>query len=170
MVPLEKAQEAFERLANKDTSCIQFSYRSDNGISGTHETGGAHKVRLNTKVEGGAQSVEFVSKAMLPTTFGTFDTRVFNITGKDELCVVLLVGEIGKATKDIHMRLHDSCFTSEVLGSCKCDCKHQLEKAQKLIQKLVNTDAKAQIWAQTNEVQITEENQEGTSKVGAIIY
>mmetsp|Transcript_2453 Transcript_2453/g.3530 ORF Transcript_2453/g.3530 Transcript_2453/m.3530 type:complete len:179 (-) Transcript_2453:160-696(-) len=33
----------------------------------------------------------------------------------------------------IHVRCHDQCFTSEVLGSLKCDCKQQLDFAMKHI-------------------------------------
>ena len=25
--------------------------------------------------------------------------------------------------KKVYLRLHDACLTSEVFGSCKCDCK-----------------------------------------------
>ena len=32
------------------------------------------------------------------------------------------------------MRVHDACFTSEVLGSLKCDCKQQLQLAMEYIQ------------------------------------
>lgn len=33
------------------------------------------------------------------------------------------------------VRVHDACFTSEVLGSLKCDCAEQLELALQTIQK-----------------------------------
>ena len=32
------------------------------------------------------------------------------------------------------MRVHDACFTSEVLGSLKCDCAGQLELAMRYLQ------------------------------------
>jgi GTP cyclohydrolase II len=32
------------------------------------------------------------------------------------------------------LRVHDACFTSEVLGSLKCDCKEQLQLAMEYIQ------------------------------------
>jgi len=171
VVPLEQAQEAFERLANRDTSCIQFSYNQNN-LRGTRATVGSLRGQQSAKREGGTNhgQVEFISKAMLPTSFGTFDTRVFNIKNKDELCVVLLVGEIGKETKEVFMRLHDSCFTSEVLGSCKCDCKHQLEKAQKLIQNLVTSDYQSQILSDQQIVLNGTDEKQGSQTVGAIIY
>jgi len=170
VVPLGRAQDAFERLASRDTSCIQFAYKLDD-LQGKHARVDTPNIeKSSTHEEYNLGHVEYISKAMLPTTFGTFDTRVFNITNKDELCVVLLVGEIGVNTKELYMRLHDSCFTSEVLGSCKCDCKHQLEKAQKLIQKLVNSDSKSQILSDNINTVKTKETQGGTPTVGAIIY
>ena len=43
---------------------------------------------------------------------------IFNEIKKDEVPLV---------------RVHDACFTSEVLGSLKCDCKTQLETSLELI-------------------------------------
>ena len=34
----------------------------------------------------------------------------------------------------VPLRIHDACFTSEVLGSIKCDCKAQLDFALEYIQ------------------------------------
>ena len=47
---------------------------------------------------------------------------------KSQFCA-LIAGAI-RSRRRVQMRLHDACFTSEVFGSCKCDCKHQLELAQ----------------------------------------
>lgn len=34
----------------------------------------------------------------------------------------------------VPVRVHDACFTSEVLGSLKCDCAEQLQLALQMIQ------------------------------------
>ena len=34
----------------------------------------------------------------------------------------------------VPVRVHDACFTSEVLGSLKCDCAGQLEMAMRYLQ------------------------------------
>lgn len=45
--------------------------------------------------------------------------------------VALVAGVVsGEA---VHLRVHDACLTSEVFGSCKCDCKLQLVAAQRHI-------------------------------------
>ena len=36
--------------------------------------------------------------------------------------------------EDVPLRVHDACFTSEVLGSLKCDCAEQLQLALAHIQ------------------------------------
>lgn len=36
--------------------------------------------------------------------------------------------------RDVVVRVHDACFTSEVLGSLKCDCAEQLQMAMQYIQ------------------------------------
>lgn len=50
---------------------------------------------------------------------------------KDEV-VCLIVGDI-KGKEDVPMRVHDQCFTSEVFGSLKCDCREQLHSAMDYI-------------------------------------
>ena len=35
--------------------------------------------------------------------------------------------------ENVLVRIHDQCFTSEVLGSLRCDCKEQLEGSMRLI-------------------------------------
>jgi GTP cyclohydrolase II len=42
--------------------------------------------------------------------------------------VVMSSGELG-GSRDVLVRVHDQCMTSEVLGSRRCDCKEQLDLA-----------------------------------------
>ncbi|MCL1893981.1 MAG: GTP cyclohydrolase II [Holophagaceae bacterium] len=74
------------------------------------------------------ESVPFIAKANIPTIFGNF--RVYGFlekqTGKEHLAIVS--GEID-ARKRIDLRIHSECWTGEVLGSQKCDCRAQLEGA-----------------------------------------
>lgn len=66
-------------------------------------------------------------EAPLPTERGTFRTVVFrdDRTGEEHLAMVL--GEV--AGEDVPVRVHSECLTSEVLGSLKCDCRAQLDRA-----------------------------------------
>ena len=48
--------------------------------------------------------------------------------------VVLISGNIADK-ENVLVRIHDQCFTSEVLGSLRCDCKEQLESSMRLIKR-----------------------------------
>ena len=53
-------------------------------------------------------------------------------TGEVTEPVCVIYGEV-EGREDVPVRVHDACFTSEVLGSMKCDCKQQLEMAMEYI-------------------------------------
>jgi GTP cyclohydrolase II len=72
--------------------------------------------------------VPFVAKADVPSLFGKFTVYGFleKATGKEHIAIV--AGEID-ARKRIPVRIHSECWTGDVLGSLKCDCRSQLESA-----------------------------------------
>lgn len=47
--------------------------------------------------------------------------------------LAIIHGDV-EGLEDVPVRVHDACFTSEVLGSMKCDCAEQLNLALKYIQ------------------------------------
>jgi len=87
-------------------------------------------LELVTRFE--AEAVPFVAKANVPSIFGKFTVYGFleKLTGKEHLAVV--AGEID-ARKRIPVRIHSECWTGDVLGSLKCDCRAQLEAALRYI-------------------------------------
>jgi GTP cyclohydrolase II len=79
--------------------------------------------------------LEALAKAPLPTRFGVFQLHVFRWDDpaahpalSDEH-LALVMGEL-KNARNVLVRVHSECLTSEVFGSLKCDCKQQLEQAQ----------------------------------------
>jgi GTP cyclohydrolase II len=66
------------------------------------------------------------SEARLPTEHGVFQIVVYR-TEDDEEHVALVMGEV--AGDAVLARVHSSCFTGEVLGSRRCDCRAQLDAA-----------------------------------------
>jgi GTP cyclohydrolase II/3,4-dihydroxy 2-butanone 4-phosphate synthase/GTP cyclohydrolase II len=72
--------------------------------------------------------VELFSEAPLPTARGTFRLVVFREkrTGREHLAMVM--GDLGTG-EGVPVRIHSECLTSEVLGSLKCDCRQQLDRA-----------------------------------------
>jgi len=80
---------------------------------------------------------EFVAETLLPTRAGKFRVRAYKHT-VDGLTynepVAIIHGNIeGKSA--VPVRVHDACFTSEVLGSMKCDCAEQLQQALEYIKR-----------------------------------
>lgn len=70
------------------------------------------------------------SSCLLPTTFGMFRLDVHQV-GKYTVPVI----HKNLVPCAANVRVHDACFTSEVLHSEKCDCDQQLTLAMKLIEK-----------------------------------
>lgn len=80
------------------------------------------------------EKVSVYAKTQLPTQHGTFDVYVFHNTIDKKEHLAIVKGEIGDG-KDIPVRIHSECLTSEVLGSLKCDCREQLESALAFVHK-----------------------------------
>jgi GTP cyclohydrolase II len=98
------------------------------------------EVLISTTESG--HELEVLAKAPVPTRHGVFDLQVFRYRSADGdpnegACaehVALLMGELAGASR-VPVRIHSECITSEVFGSLKCDCKDQLEAAQREISK-----------------------------------
>jgi len=78
------------------------------------------------------------SEARLPTSHGEFRVVVYRArrTGAagatalglvDEEHVAMVLGDVSGT--GVLARVHSSCFTGEVLGSLRCDCRAQLDEA-----------------------------------------
>jgi len=69
----------------------------------------------------------------MPTKWGDFDLVAFRQkdSGQEHLALVK-----GQWTEDdaVMVRVHSSCLTGDIFGSCRCDCGEQLQKAMELIQ------------------------------------
>lgn len=80
-------------------------------------------------------STRFVAETRLPTRSGAYRVRAYRhtvgSTVTEPMCIMTGHPEGGR---DIVVRVHDACFTSEVLGSLKCDCAEQLQLAMAYIQ------------------------------------
>ena len=72
--------------------------------------------------------VSFVAETLLPTDKGSYRVRAYrnHLDGTEP--VAILWGDV-QGRSAVPVRVHDECFTSEVLGSLKCDCREQLDYA-----------------------------------------
>lgn len=70
----------------------------------------------------------------MPTEFGNFKMIAYRVTttGQDQL--VLRKGD-WKKDEPVLVRMHSSCLTGDVFGSCRCDCGPQLQASMQLIEK-----------------------------------
>ncbi|MFO0494532.1 MAG: GTP cyclohydrolase II, partial [Flavobacteriia bacterium] len=77
--------------------------------------------------------IERVVDVKMPTERGDFELHAFREinTGTEHLALVK-----GKWEKDepIFVRVHSSCLTGDIFGSCRCDCGPQLHKAMEMIE------------------------------------
>ncbi len=76
-------------------------------------------------------TVEIYGETPLPTARGLFRTVVFREPQTGEEHVAMVMGDV--TGPGVPVRVHSECLTSEVLGSLKCDCRDQLDRALDLI-------------------------------------
>ncbi len=70
----------------------------------------------------------------MPTKWGNFDLIAYRQTTNDQEHLALVKGTWDK-DESILVRVHSSCLTGDVFGSCRCDCGPQLQKAMEIIEK-----------------------------------
>jgi len=77
--------------------------------------------------------IDRIVNVKMPTTFGNFDLVAYKEVNSGQENIALIKGEW---TKDeaILVRVHSSCITGDIFGSCRCDCGPQLQKSMQLIE------------------------------------
>lgn len=70
----------------------------------------------------------------LPTEFGDFDLVAYKQTNTGEQHLALVKGT-WEENEPILVRVHSSCMTGDIFGSCRCDCGEQLQKAMQMVEK-----------------------------------
>ncbi|KAK3276909.1 hypothetical protein CYMTET_15049, partial [Cymbomonas tetramitiformis] len=83
-------------------------------------------------------STPFVAETLLPTGTGFFRVRAYRHMEVETEQIIMeplaiISGEV-EGMEEVPIRVHDACFTSEVLGSLKCDCNEQLNMALEYMQ------------------------------------
>ena len=70
----------------------------------------------------------------MPTQWGNFKLVAYKVDTNGEEHMALVKGEWNK-DEAVLVRVHSSCVTGDIFGSCRCDCGPQLHKAMELIEK-----------------------------------
>ncbi|MBK6936744.1 MAG: bifunctional 3,4-dihydroxy-2-butanone-4-phosphate synthase/GTP cyclohydrolase II [Chitinophagaceae bacterium] len=78
--------------------------------------------------------IEEVVRVDMPTRFGDFKLVAFKEKNSGNEHMALLKGQWEK-DEAVLVRVHSSCFTGDILGSLRCDCGEQLQKAMQMVEK-----------------------------------
>jgi 3,4-dihydroxy 2-butanone 4-phosphate synthase/GTP cyclohydrolase II len=69
----------------------------------------------------------------MPTEWGNFKLVAFNQTTNDQTHLALVKGTWDE-DEEILVRVHSSCVTGDIFGSCRCDCGGQLHAAMEMVE------------------------------------
>jgi 3,4-dihydroxy 2-butanone 4-phosphate synthase/GTP cyclohydrolase II len=69
----------------------------------------------------------------MPTEAGDFNLIAFRQKDTGEHHLALVKGE-WSADEAVPVRVHSSCMTGDIFGSCRCDCGPQLHRAMEIVQ------------------------------------
>ncbi len=70
----------------------------------------------------------------LPTQWGDFEMVAYTQVNTGEHHLALVKGN-WEVDEPVLVRVHSSCITGDIFGSCRCDCGPQLHKAMEMIDK-----------------------------------
>ena len=74
-----------------------------------------------------------IVRVNMPTKFGDFQLVAYKEKNSTNEHLALLKGKWEK-DEPVLVRVHSSCFTGDILGSLRCDCGEQLQKAMKMVE------------------------------------
>lgn len=70
----------------------------------------------------------------MPTEWGDFKLTVFRQKSNGLEHIALTKGDLS-GSEPVLIRVHSSCATGDIFGSCRCDCGKQLHESMKMIDK-----------------------------------
>ncbi len=78
--------------------------------------------------------IEKRTKVNMPTDWGNFKLQAYEQKNTGEVHLALIKGEWEEG-EAVMVRVHSSCVTGDIFGSCRCDCGPQLHKAMEIVEK-----------------------------------
>ncbi|MBS1977664.1 MAG: bifunctional 3,4-dihydroxy-2-butanone-4-phosphate synthase/GTP cyclohydrolase II [Bacteroidetes bacterium] len=70
----------------------------------------------------------------MPTAYGDFKLAAYEQIDTGELHLALIKGT-WEPREPVLVRVHSSCVTGDIFGSCRCDCGNQLHAALEMVEK-----------------------------------
>lgn len=77
--------------------------------------------------------IERMVEVNMPTVFGDFRMIAYRHVENGQEHLALVKGQWEK-DEPVLIRVHSSCMTGDIFGSCRCDCGPQLHKAMEMIE------------------------------------
>ncbi|MDP5010907.1 MAG: bifunctional 3,4-dihydroxy-2-butanone-4-phosphate synthase/GTP cyclohydrolase II [Crocinitomicaceae bacterium] len=77
--------------------------------------------------------IERVVDIKMPTQYGNFQLIAFKEKNTEQEHLALIKGTWDE-NEPVFVRVHSSCITGDIFGSCRCDCGPQLHKAMEMIE------------------------------------
>ncbi|MFZ9943293.1 MAG: bifunctional 3,4-dihydroxy-2-butanone-4-phosphate synthase/GTP cyclohydrolase II [Bacteroidia bacterium] len=77
--------------------------------------------------------IEKEVRVKLPTSYGDFDLIAYKQLNTEQPHVALVKGDVS-GDEPVLVRVHSSCLTGDIFGSCRCDCGPQLHRAMQMIE------------------------------------
>jgi 3,4-dihydroxy 2-butanone 4-phosphate synthase/GTP cyclohydrolase II len=78
--------------------------------------------------------VHRVETVDLPSKYGHFKLHLYESAIDTQNHLAIEKGDVA-GRKDVLVRVHSSCLTGDILGSCRCDCGEQLAESLRMIEK-----------------------------------
>ena len=78
--------------------------------------------------------IEKVVDVKMPTEYGSFQLHAFRDKNNGQEHLALTKGEWDEE-ENVMVRVHSSCLTGDIFGSCRCDCGPQLHEAMRMIER-----------------------------------
>ncbi|MTI20689.1 bifunctional 3,4-dihydroxy-2-butanone-4-phosphate synthase/GTP cyclohydrolase II [Fulvivirga sp. RKSG066] len=75
-----------------------------------------------------------VEKVNMPTDYGDFKLTAYEQTNTGDNHLALTKGS-WEPDEPVLVRVHSSCVTGDIFGSCRCDCGGQLHAAMEMVEK-----------------------------------
>jgi 3,4-dihydroxy 2-butanone 4-phosphate synthase/GTP cyclohydrolase II len=70
----------------------------------------------------------------MPTEWGSFELVAFKQINTGDTHLALIKGS-WESNEPVMVRVHSSCVTGDIFGSCRCDCGEQLHAAMEMVEK-----------------------------------
>ncbi|MCU0449091.1 MAG: bifunctional 3,4-dihydroxy-2-butanone-4-phosphate synthase/GTP cyclohydrolase II [Bernardetiaceae bacterium] len=78
--------------------------------------------------------IEREERVLMPTAYGDFDLVAYKQLTTGAIHLALVKGE-WRPDEAVLVRMHSSCVTGDIFGSCRCDCGEQLHAAMRRVEK-----------------------------------